>query len=308
MLTLAIGDLYIPERALDLPAKFRKLLCPNPQSIPTNSKISEVICLGNITNSVDTLKFLHDLSPSLHLVKGEFDDLPILSQQLSSVSKKDENVGIYGVITHDNLRIGFTNGYQVVPKNDPLALSTLARELDVDVLIWGGTHKVEAYTLDGKFFVNPGSGTGAFSFDWPEWYEEEENAKEEEIKENEDEAKPEVNEEEKEEPTVETKEEKKDESEDVEKKDAEVTEVSENKANLFDEGQTETDAQDTHGDPLSDTRANVIDEHILSEVTELNAIVPSFCLLDTFGSTCTLYIYTHLNGEVKVDKVSYTKE
>ncbi|EAZ63322.2 protein involved in endosome to golgi protein transport [Scheffersomyces stipitis CBS 6054] len=249
MLTLAIGDLYIPERALDLPAKFRKLLCPNPQSIPTNSKISEVICLGNITNSVDTLKFLHDLSPSLHLVKGEFDDLPILSQQLSSVSKKDENVGIYGVITHDNLRIGFTNGYQVVPKNDPLALSTLARELDVDVLIWGGTHKVEAYTLDGKFFVNPGSGTGAFSFDWPEWYEEEENAKEEEIKENEDEAKPEKLQ-----------------------------------------------------------KANVIDEHILSEVTELNAIVPSFCLLDTFGSTCTLYIYTHLNGEVKVDKVSYTKE
>ncbi|GMF08904.1 unnamed protein product [Ambrosiozyma monospora] len=35
--------------------------------------------------------------------------------------------------------------------------------MDVDVLIWGSSHKVEAYTLNNKFFVNPGSATGAYA-------------------------------------------------------------------------------------------------------------------------------------------------
>lgn len=43
--------------------------------------------------------------------------------------------------------------------------------MDVDVLLWGGTHRFEAYELEGKFFVNPGSLTGAESSCW-----EEENA------------------------------------------------------------------------------------------------------------------------------------
>jgi len=38
--------------------------------------------------------------------------------------------------------------------------------MDVDVLLWGGTHKFEAYELEGKFFVNPGSVTGAVSTGW----------------------------------------------------------------------------------------------------------------------------------------------
>jgi predicted phosphodiesterase len=38
--------------------------------------------------------------------------------------------------------------------------------MDVDVLLWGGTHKFEAYELEGKFFVNPGSATGAFTSTW----------------------------------------------------------------------------------------------------------------------------------------------
>ena len=44
--------------------------------------------------------------------------------------------------------------------------------MDVDVLLWGGTHKFEAYELEGKFFVNPGSATGALGTGW--WAEGEE--------------------------------------------------------------------------------------------------------------------------------------
>jgi vacuolar protein sorting-associated protein 29 len=156
------------------------------------------------------------------------------------------------------LKIGFTNGYQIVPRNDPLSLLTLARELDVDILIWGGTHKVEAYTLDGKFFINPGSITGAFSFDWPE----------EEEKENENEE----------------KEEKEEKKEEKEEKDENEKEENENKKE-----QSQTD-----------------DKDYLTE--ELSSSVPSFCLLDVRESGCTVYIYTYLNDEVKVDKVSYLKE
>jgi vacuolar protein sorting-associated protein 29 len=36
--------------------------------------------------------------------------------------------------------------------------------MDVDVLCWGGTCKFEAYEMEGKFFVNPGSTTGAVSW------------------------------------------------------------------------------------------------------------------------------------------------
>lgn len=47
-----------------------------------------------------------------------------------------------------------------------------ARQMDVDILLWGGTHKFEAYEMEGKFFVNPGSATGAMTTGW--WSEEEE--------------------------------------------------------------------------------------------------------------------------------------
>ena len=267
MLILAAGDLYIPDRAVDIPDKFRKLLCPNPTSKPTNSKLSKVLCLGNLTNSWSSLQFLHDLSPAFHLVKGEFDDENILSQQLtrlsddveSSIMQKNQTVPQVQIVSHDNLKIGFTNGYQIVPRNDPLSLLTLARELDVDILIWGGTHKVEAYTLDGKFFINPGSITGAFSFDWPEEEQEEKEEKEEE-----------------------EKEEKEEEKEEKEKEESEVEEKREEKHKIADNGSYLTE--------------------------ELSSSVPSFCLLDVRESGCTVYIYTYLNDEVKVDKVSYQKE
>ena len=34
----------------------------------------------------------------------------------------------------------------------------------MDVLCWGGTGRFEAYEMEGKFFVNPGSATGAVSW------------------------------------------------------------------------------------------------------------------------------------------------
>lgn len=38
--------------------------------------------------------------------------------------------------------------------------------MDVDILLTGHTHKFEAFEQEGKFFVNPGSATGAYTPFW----------------------------------------------------------------------------------------------------------------------------------------------
>ncbi|KAI1915779.1 Vacuolar protein sorting-associated protein 29 [Ophidiomyces ophidiicola] len=142
-LLLVIGDLFIPDRAPDLPAKFKKLLTPG--------KIGQTLCLGNLTDR-DTFEFLRHITPDLQLVKGDFDvDSP--------------NLPLSKVVTHGSLRIGFTHGHSIVPPGgDPDALLIAARQMDVDVLLWGGgKHGFDAFEAEGKFFVNPGSATGAFS-------------------------------------------------------------------------------------------------------------------------------------------------
>ena len=35
--------------------------------------------------------------------------------------------------------------------------------MDVDIVVYGGTHQFEAFEREGKLFINPGSATGAFS-------------------------------------------------------------------------------------------------------------------------------------------------
>jgi hypothetical protein len=67
VLILIIGDLHIPSRAPAVPAKFKKLLVPG--------KIQQTICTGNITDR-ETYDFLRSVSPDIHIVKGDFDDVP----------------------------------------------------------------------------------------------------------------------------------------------------------------------------------------------------------------------------------------
>jgi len=66
VLILVIGDLHIPSRSSSIPAKFKKLLVPG--------KIQQTICTGNITDR-ETYDFLRSVSPDIHIVKGDFDDV-----------------------------------------------------------------------------------------------------------------------------------------------------------------------------------------------------------------------------------------
>ncbi|KAK7550611.1 Metallo-dependent phosphatase-like protein [Phyllosticta citricarpa] len=132
------------------PEQFKKLLAPG--------KIGQILCLGNLTDK-DTYDFLRSIAPDLQIVKGDFD-------------VEAPNLALSKVVTHGSLRIGFTHGHTIIPPGDPDSLLIAARQMDVDVLLWGGTHRFEAYEMEGKFFVNPGSATGAMTTGW--WPEEDE--------------------------------------------------------------------------------------------------------------------------------------
>merc|ERR1711916_217827 len=140
VLVLVIGDLHIPLRAHDIPDKFKQLLVPN--------KLQHVLCTGNLCTK-EVYDYFKTLAPDVHVVKGDFDE---------NVNYPEQKV-----VTIGQLQIGLCHGHQVVPWGDPEALAIMLRQLDVDILITGHTHKFKAYEYEKKVIINPGSATGAFS-------------------------------------------------------------------------------------------------------------------------------------------------
>jgi len=90
------------------------------------------------------------LAPNVHVVKGGFDD--------------DASLPESKVIQIGQFKIGLIHGHQIVPWGDAHALAMVRRQLDVDILISGHTHRNEVNMSEGKYwFINPGSITGAYS-------------------------------------------------------------------------------------------------------------------------------------------------
>merc|ERR1711971_427678 len=140
MLVLVLGDLHIPHRASALPAKFKKLLVPG--------RIQHILCTGNLCTK-ETLDYLKTLASDVHVVRGDFEENTAYPEQK--------------VVTVGQFRIGVCHGHQVVPWGDAESLALINRQLDCDILISGHTNKFEAYEHENKFYVNPGSATGAYS-------------------------------------------------------------------------------------------------------------------------------------------------
>lgn len=67
------------------------------------------------------------------------------------------------VVTVGQFRIGLCHGHQIVPWGEPEALALVQRALDVDILVTGHTHRFEAYEHENRFYINPGSATGAYN-------------------------------------------------------------------------------------------------------------------------------------------------
>eukprot|EP01059_Diplonema_ambulator_P030930 TRINITY_DN5503_c0_g1_i1.p1 TRINITY_DN5503_c0_g1~~TRINITY_DN5503_c0_g1_i1.p1 ORF type:complete len:188 (+),score=60.84 TRINITY_DN5503_c0_g1_i1:50-613(+) len=145
MLVMVLGDMHIPQRAADIPVKFRKMLAKARE----DGKITSILCTGNLCDR-DTYDFLKGLCSDVHCVMGDFDDL-------------DKKLPEYDVVRMGEFKIGLIHGHQVSPWGDFEALGQWQRKLDCDILISGFTHEFKAETHNKKFFINPGSITGAFS-------------------------------------------------------------------------------------------------------------------------------------------------
>jgi vacuolar protein sorting-associated protein 29 len=111
-------------------------------------RIQHILCTGNLCTN-ETYDFLKTLASDVHVVKGDFDENNSWPEQ------KVVNVGQF--------RIGLIHGHQVVPWGDVESLAMVQRQLDVDILISGHTHKCETREHEGKYYINPGSATGAYN-------------------------------------------------------------------------------------------------------------------------------------------------
>lgn len=138
MLILVIGDFFIPERQIDLPLKFKKLLVPG--------KIATVLATGN---------------PSLQIRNF----LETISKTLICTSKPKDRYAKHVVVEYEGWRIGMVDSLSMLDVRDPLEKQSLARQLNVDILITNGTHAFNAYDVNQRFFLDCGSATGAYSFD-----------------------------------------------------------------------------------------------------------------------------------------------
>ncbi|KAJ4001987.1 Metallo-dependent phosphatase-like protein [Lentinula boryana] len=108
----------------------------------------------------------------ISLIRGSYGKIQQQSGQ-KSVIFQDQERKLTGLpssltVTHSNnsLRIGLIHGHQSLPLGSLDALSAIARQMDVDFLISGATHAVQAAEYDGRFFLNPGTATGAWTGAW----------------------------------------------------------------------------------------------------------------------------------------------
>lgn len=134
-LVLVLGDLHIPQRASKIPAPFKRMLVPN--------RMQHVICTGNLSN--EQFEQVRSLAPNLHVVAGDYDD------PSSGLVFPDTRVVQVG-----EFRIGVIHGHQVIPWDSPEALARMRRQLNVDILISGHTHKNDVtISNEGYCYINP---------------------------------------------------------------------------------------------------------------------------------------------------------
>lgn len=139
---LVISDFHVPDRNIGIPNEFVEILQPG--------KLDKILCLGNL-GSDEALNYLKTLCKDVVCIRG------------------DNDYGLAGeypetsVITINGVKIGMIHGHQVLPWGDVERLASYARDMNVDVLLSGHTHKPVVFSYGNRLFLNPGSATGAYS-------------------------------------------------------------------------------------------------------------------------------------------------
>ena len=323
MLSLVLGNLHVPYRAIDLPFKFKELLEKNQGKIDKIyicSTAEDPIMAMNTTNS-DLLQFLHNqVCSDIELVGSSVTNPEELGnkyeQPLSTKTRKDKNgLSVYNI---NGFRVAFVSQIPVVPKDDVLALINLSRQTRSDILIWAGKHEVEAYSLEGVLFLSPGTATGAFSIESDSQVEEAlaENTGEIIEETEEDEEKGDDN---KENITNEEDGEGKLQVESMKETEDNDTKDDKKKDDSVDSNNTEDQKKVDDSMVNEDVNANGNQSNIKEEAFEIHKslnVEPSFILLDIPQSkiegedvSCTVYIYSldTDSQDINIDDIQFKK-
>lgn len=135
---LILSDSHIPERARELDELVLDFI---------KSKVYDVVVhAGDLTDEY-VLHQVKLFGSKCYVVQGNMDylDLP-----------EDEVFEIYGI------KIGVIHGDQVRPRGNIKALTAIAKDLGVQVLISGHTHSPFIVFDYGVLHINPGSVTGVW--------------------------------------------------------------------------------------------------------------------------------------------------
>ncbi|MBE6492991.1 MAG: metallophosphoesterase [Methanosphaera stadtmanae] len=132
MLIGVISDTHIPYRATNIPKK-----------VFEEFKDVDLILHAGDIEELTVLDELKKIAP-VKAVNGNCDYHPELND--------------FEVIKIENIKIGLTHG-TVYPKGDTQQLYYLAKELGVDVLISGHTHRYLIKQVNDVLLLNPGSPT-----------------------------------------------------------------------------------------------------------------------------------------------------
>jgi len=136
---LVIGDSHIPERALEIDRGIVEHI---------QSKTYDVIIHTGDLVGEEVLRFIESLGSRFYVVQGNMDYLDLPEKEIFE---------IYG------LKIGVIHGDQVRPRGNIQALSNIAREMGVKILLSGHTHiPFMVFDATGILHINPGSITGVW--------------------------------------------------------------------------------------------------------------------------------------------------
>jgi len=137
MQVLVIGDFHIPSRASKIPEPI--------MSIISNKKFDLVLCTGDLVDE-KILSMLENFAP-VKWVVGNMDYID--GPRSVKVKLGDFDVGVF-------------HGTGIYPRGNPKQLYSVAKRLNVDVLIHGHTHAMSIQLFGEVLLLNPGSATGVW--------------------------------------------------------------------------------------------------------------------------------------------------
>lgn len=140
-----VGDFHIPGRKREIP---RELL-----AILKEKQVERILCTGDLT-TLSSIKILKEISP-VECVRGEMDFLSLPTNKILDIG---------------NFKFGLIHGNPTKEYKTIDDYIRMFKEMNVNVLIYGHTHKQQDEIISDIVVLNPGSATGAWGIEPEESY------------------------------------------------------------------------------------------------------------------------------------------